>query len=71
MFSNHRYDLYLLCDIDLPWTYDPMREHPDKREELFSIYKNTLLNAGYKFEIINGIGKYRIECALEAMKKHF
>jgi len=71
MFLSNRYDLYLLCDIDLPWTYDPLREHPNNREELFEIYKNTLINAGFKFEIINGIGKIRLENALKAIRKHF
>jgi len=33
------YDLYLLMDIDLPWEYDPMREHPARREFLFNLYK--------------------------------
>src|SRR5690606_1258045 len=23
------YDLYLLTDIDIPWIYDPLREHPE------------------------------------------
>ncbi len=32
---QQNYDLYLLCDIDLEWEPDPLREHPDKRAELF------------------------------------
>lgn len=71
MFLKHRYDLYLLCDIDLPWVHDPLREHPDKREELFFIYKNTLDRAGHKYEIIRGIGENRLINAVAVLKKHY
>jgi len=28
--ENHKYDLYLLADIDLSWQPDPLREHPKR-----------------------------------------
>lgn len=71
MFLKHKYDLYLLCDIDLPWIYDPLREHPDKREALFSLYKNTLEKANFNFEIISGTGDKRLNNAIKALEKHF
>jgi len=37
------YSIYLLCDIDLPWQYDPLREHPEIRSELFGIYQDLLM----------------------------
>jgi nicotinamide riboside kinase len=44
--NERKYDLYLLCDIDLPWAKDEMREYPDPqpRAELFAIYKDLLMN---------------------------
>ena len=27
--AEREYDLYLLCDIDLPWVKDELREYPD------------------------------------------
>src|SRR5215470_14787450 len=27
--ARRRYDLYLLCNTDLPWTKDELREYPD------------------------------------------
>ena len=41
--GKRKYDLYLLCDIDLPWTYDELREYPDPgpRQQLYEIYKST------------------------------
>ena len=36
------YDLYFLCTPDIPWTYDPQRENPNDRMELFECYKKEL-----------------------------
>lgn len=44
---EHEYDLTLLCNPDLPWTYDPLREHPDAGERLllYSRYDALLVGA--------------------------
>lgn len=41
------YDVRLLCYPDLPWTYDPQREHPDPadRHRLFQRYRELLPSA--------------------------
>ena len=61
---NHRYDLYLLCDIDLPWEYDPLREHPGQRRFLFDLYYNELRKGNYPFAVVRGTGPARLENAL-------
>lgn len=33
---------YILCYPDIPWEYDPFRESPDSREELFKRYKQAI-----------------------------
>jgi NadR type nicotinamide-nucleotide adenylyltransferase len=60
----HRYDLYLLCDIDLPWEYDPLREHPDHRQFLFNLYFNELKDRGFPFAVVRGSGNTRTENAI-------
>src|SRR6185503_9447888 len=44
--AQKKYDLYLLCNIDLPWIKDPLREYPDlrPRQELYHIYKDIMIN---------------------------
>ena len=69
--EKQNYDLYLLTDIDLPWQPDPLREHPDKRRELFNLYLDELKKQNLPFEIINGIGKKRLENAMEIIEKRF
>lgn len=68
---NHRYDLYLLCDIDLPWEDDPLREHPDERKELFEIYRSELEAIKANYRIITGTGEARLETAILAVKESF
>lgn len=44
--AKRKYDLYLLCNTDLPWVKDELREYPDlkTRETLFQYYKELLVN---------------------------
>ena len=60
---NH-YNLYLLCDIDLPWQYDPLREHPEMRATLLGMYKDLLANHGFKYRIVSGTGDDRLHNAI-------
>lgn len=68
--NNHRYDLHLLCNIDLAWEYDPQREHPHKRKELFDLYHSELIKSNVPFEIISGLGQDRFNSALKAIQIH-
>ena len=58
------YDLYLLMDIDLPWEYDPLREHPDRRKYLFDLYRNELEARKLNYKIVSGIGDERFKNAV-------
>lgn len=71
--AARRYDYYLLCDIDLPWTADPLREYPDlaMRLNLFNHYKDLLSQQSTPFSVIGGQGESRIAHARHALKKHF
>lgn len=61
------YDGYLLCDIDLAWTADEMREYPDEqpRKELFVIYKELLINQTTPWGIVSGQGEQRTKNAIQ------
>lgn len=62
--QRQQYDLYLLMDVDLPWEYDPMREHPDSRDHLFGLYKNELDRLGANYRIVSGTGEERLKNAI-------
>jgi NadR type nicotinamide-nucleotide adenylyltransferase len=63
------YDLYLLTYIDIPWETDPQREHPDQREQLYSIYLAEMKNQPVPFVEIKGDKEQRRSAAVEAVKK--
>jgi NadR type nicotinamide-nucleotide adenylyltransferase len=67
--AERKYDYYLLCDVDLPWVADGLREYPDlqMRKKLFSIYKDLLANNTPPWQIISGTYSARFEKAVEAI----
>lgn len=65
--NSRTYDLYLLCNIDIPWEEDPQREHPDKREQLWSIYKAEVAKTGVPFVEISGDRTARLAKGIEAV----
>ena len=72
LLRRQDFDLYLLCDIDLPWVYDPLRENPniEERKELFEIYKNTLTKMNVPFGIVRGSDEERVNNSLEIIKRY-
>ena len=73
ILKQQDFDLYLLCDIDLPWVYDPLRENPniEERKELFEIYKNTLEQMKVPFEIVSGDDEVRVNNAIKIIEKYY
>jgi len=69
LIASRKYDLYLLMYIDIPWQYDPLREHPDKREELYNIYKNELSLQPVQVIEIRGDREARHRQAIDAIEK--
>jgi len=68
---SSKIDLFLVCDTDLPWVADAVRENGgEKREKLLHIYCNEIRSFGFKYEIITGFGPVRMENALKALSKH-
>ena len=68
--AKRKYDLYLLCNTDLPWVKDELREYPDveTREKLFLIYKDILINQNTPWVEISGDYAKRLETATEAVE---
>jgi NadR type nicotinamide-nucleotide adenylyltransferase len=70
---QRKYDLYLLCNIDLPWVAEPMREYPDieRRKELYNMYKDILINQQTPWVEISGNYEERLQKAINAVEKYF
>lgn len=70
MIAQREYDLYLLTYIDIPWTDDPLREHPlpSEREYFYNIYREIVMNAGIPWAEIKGDYEERLKTAVGAVK---
>jgi NadR type nicotinamide-nucleotide adenylyltransferase len=66
-----QYDLYLLCDTDLPWVKDELREYPDleSRRKLYHIYKDIMLNQPVPWINISGNYEQRLGKAVNAIEE--
>ncbi len=71
LVQKQDFDLYLLCDTDLEWTFDPLRENPDlnERKTIFALYLKALNTLDANYAIISGQGKDRFENALKAINE--
>ena len=63
------YDLYLLCNIDIAWVKDELREYPDlkTRERLYHHYKDTMVNQQVPWIDITGNYTERLSKAIAAV----
>ncbi|HOS47715.1 MAG TPA: ATP-binding protein [Bacteroidia bacterium] len=73
LYLQRKYDYTLLTDIDLPWSDDPLREHPslDDRKMLMDLYKIELTAHRINYGIVQGLGDERINNALNLIKTQF
>jgi len=53
--------LYVLCKPDFEWVFDPLREDPKKRDQIFNYYKKDLKENGMDFIIVEGSNNKRFE----------
>ncbi|MFW5792908.1 MAG: AAA family ATPase [Bacteroidota bacterium] len=58
------YSLYLVCDVDIPWTFDTLRENPDRREYFRNWFIRELEYYGFPYKIISGNESERLEKAI-------
>lgn len=66
---SRRYDLYLLCNTDLPWVKDELREYPDleSRQKLYHIYRDIMINQATPWINITGTDQERFGKAKQAV----
>lgn len=67
LYKPKDYQLHLLCNIDLPWENDPLREHPNHRNELLELYEDDLIKSQANYVKISGLKSDRLQNALEAI----
>ena len=66
---ERKYNLYLLCNTDLPWVKDELREYPDlkTRDQLYHIYKDIMINQSTPWVDVSGDHDERLQRAIKAV----
>ena len=54
LYQEESFNHLFLCDTDIPWIEDPLREHPESRDELFALYLEMIQTKTKNFTIVKG-----------------
>lgn len=65
---DRRPDLYLVLDIDLPWTPDAQRDRGDMRPEMQRLFRDAVERSGVPFIEISGDAEERFAAACKAIE---
>ncbi|MBP6424862.1 MAG: ATP-binding protein [Flavobacterium sp.] len=61
---EHEYDLFFLTNIDVPWEKDDLRDKPEGRETVFSVFKQSLIDNNKPFITLSGDASLRLKKAV-------
>ncbi len=61
-------DLYLLCDIDLPWVADPARDRPEARHEIHASFLEHLDRYAAHYALVRGVWEQRETSAVATIE---
>src|SRR6478672_6746868 len=64
---KHKYDLFFLTDIDVPWEKDDLRDRPDDREAMFDTFRKALEENEKPFVVVSGTAEARLEKAISVL----
>lgn len=69
--NNYKPDLFLLCNYDIEWEPDPVRENGDdeKRAYLFTIYLDEIKKTGSEYQIVGGFNQERSKLAIQTIER--
>ncbi len=59
-FRSQHTDLYILPDCNIPYEYDPLREHPQHRDILYHLYLDTLTQLKLPYIQVSGSTEERM-----------
>ena len=64
---KHKYDLFFLTDVDVPWEQDDLRDAPNDRVATFEKFKQALVENNKPFIILSGNSETRFQKAIEIL----
>jgi len=66
--ATQKVDLYILCNCDIPWEYDELRENPNDRHLLFNRYKKELEEHNLNYIVVEGRHTNRLNSSINAIE---
>lgn len=69
LYQEESFDHLFLCDTDIPWEEDPLREHPESREELFALYLEMIQTKTKNFTIVKGSLEERLNQVRQVLEE--
>jgi NadR type nicotinamide-nucleotide adenylyltransferase len=68
--ESQDFDHYFICDPHgVEWEKDPLREHPERREEFFDLYLRVMNSNKRSYTVLSGIWEERLEKATAQVKR--
>lgn len=61
---KHKYDLFFLTDVDVPWEKDDLRDQPNDRQTTLAIFKKALIDNNKPFILLSGDENTRLKTAI-------
>ena len=65
--ATRRPDLYLLCDIDIPWVADGIRDREHARDEIQALFRTALRASAVPTIVVGGTATERLRRAVAAI----
>lgn len=65
---ERRADLYLLCDVDVAWIADGIRDRPENREEMLALFGRALARRHARVVRVSGTWDERWKLARDAVR---
>jgi NadR type nicotinamide-nucleotide adenylyltransferase len=66
---SRRPDLYLLCEIDVPWIADGVRDRGHLREDMQTLFRAAVRASGAAYVVIDGAADERFAKACDAIDR--
>jgi NadR type nicotinamide-nucleotide adenylyltransferase len=62
-------ELYLVADIDVPWTSDSVRDRPESRDRLHLEFQSVLAEFNARKCLVRGLGESRLAAAVRCIAR--
>ena len=66
---KHKYDLFFLTDVDVPWEQDDLRDAPNDRVVTFEKFKQALIDNNKPFVVLSGNAETRFQKAITIIEE--